>query len=55
MLKSMLLEKSLYESRIGNFMVLAHVFAIGKGESVRNSMCGKGMNPAGGTEAKPVA
>lgn len=42
-------------SRSGNFNVFEHVFAIGNGESSRNSIFGDGSNPDGGSEVSPVA
>lgn len=44
-----------YESRCGNLSLLAHVFAIGNGELLRNSMLGAGVIPAGGIDDSPVA
>lgn len=35
--------------------MFVHVLAIGKGESVKNSMLGGGVIPAGGSAVKPVA
>lgn len=45
----------LYESKSGNFNKFEHVFAIGNGESSRNSICGNGSNPEGGSDVSPVA
>lgn len=45
----------MYESRSGNFKEIVHVFAIVNAESSRNSICGSGSKPDGGSEDSPVA
>lgn len=47
--------KTLYVSNCGSLSVFVHVVAMGKAESVKKSILGGGVNPAGGSADKPVA
>lgn len=53
--KSMFALKILYDFNSGSFNVFTQVLATGKGESLKNSMRGGGIMPAGGSAARPVA